>query len=111
MELTPYQLRVLTHTVLGEAAPNDAAGQAAVAAVILNRAASGQFPSDPAAVALQHNGNVHQFSAWNPRGRLQGNDNVRMPTSSPAYQAAEQVVRGVASGAIPDPTGGATYYY
>lgn len=105
MPLTTAQRETLINTVLGEAANQGTAGMQAVAAVIRNRADSGQFPTDPAEVATQRN----QFSANNPIGR--GGNNVAA-TASPATRArAAAAVDAVFSGAVPDPTHGALYYH
>lgn len=109
MDLTPAQRDTIIRTVLGEAWGQSDAGIAAVAHVIANRAASGQYPSDPAAVATQHNNRgTYQFTAWSP---TDGNKNVAMGPSSSAYQKVGQIVDGVFSGRIPDPTRGALNYY
>lgn len=112
--LTAHQIDVLTRTVLGEALPNDPAGQAAVAWSIINRSDRGNGPAfsrDPAAVALaQNSSGTHAYSAWNTKAN-QGNDNVRLPASSPQYQSARQVIENIVAGNVPDPTGGATFYY
>lgn len=103
--LTPYQKQVLVNTVLGEAANQGASGMQAVASVIKNRSTSGQFPSDPAAVALQSN----QFSANNPAG-TPGHNNVAATSSAASRAAALAAVNAVFNGEVPDPTGGALYY-
>lgn len=104
-QLSEDQLDTIARTILGEAMPYDEPGQQAVAWVIRNRAASGDFPSDPAKVAKQ----PKQFSAWNSGAG--GNDLVRMSASSPRYQQAYQIAKQVFSGGVADPTGGATYYH
>lgn len=104
--LTPYQKQVLVNTVLGEAANQGASGMQAVASVIKNRSTSGQFPSDPAAVALQSN----QFSANNPAG-TPGHNNVAATSSAASRAAALAAVNAVFNGEVPDPTGGALYYH
>lgn len=110
MTLTAVQRDLITRTVLGEASGEGPDGMAAVANVIKNRAASGQFPSDPGEVATQHSSNgIYQFSAWNPAS-LQGNNLVNTPSSSPKYQAAAAIVDEVFDGSYGDNTGGATFY-
>lgn len=105
MELTPYQRDILIRTALGEARGEGAEGMADVIQVILNRAGSGQFPSDPAAVALQNK----QFSTWN-KGEG-GNNPQQFSPNSKSYQTAAQALDAVVSGGRPDPTGGALYYH
>lgn len=107
MALTSSQVDTITRTVLGEALPNDPTGAAAVASVIKNRSESGQFPSDPAAVALQKN----QFSANNPVGQGGNTEGSAADPNSARYQQVAAIVQGVFNGSIPDPTNGATYYH
>lgn len=97
---------IAIRTILGEAANEDPIGQAAVLHVMMNRARDPRWPSGLAEVALQ----PKQFSAWN--SGVGGNDLVSKygPDSEP-YQRVAAVYDSVMSGAIPDPTGGATHYY
>lgn len=104
--LTDYQKDILVRTVLGEARGEGLDGMEAVAAVIRNRSNSGQFPSDPAAVALQPS----QFSAWLPVGSG-GNNPQQFSKGSDIYRRAEQAVERVFSGQVPDRTNGALYYH
>lgn len=106
MQLTPYQRDILIRTVAGEAMSESPAGQAAVVHTILNRAADGRWPTDPAKVALQ----PQQFSAWN-KGAGGNALPYTIKPGSAAYEAIGQLVDGAASGAIADPTGGAVFYY
>lgn len=104
MDITPYDADIVTRTVLGEAGDQGPDGQAAIAHVILNRAASGQYgDASLANIALAPG----QFQAWadNPRKLL------NIATDSKQYQAASDVVHRVIAGSIPDPTGGALNYY
>lgn len=103
-ELTPYQKDILIKTALGEARGEGVEGMADVMQVILNRANSGQFPSDPAKVALQSK----QFSTWNSGAG--GNNPSQFQPGSQAYQTAEQALEAVMGGRA-DPTGGALYYH
>lgn len=104
-ELTPYQRDILIKTVLGEARGEGVEGMSAVAHNILNRAQSGRFSSDPAQVALQ----PKQYSTWNSGEG--GNNPQQFKPGTAAYERAAQIVDGVASGTIPDVTGGALYYH
>lgn len=99
-------LDTLAWTMLGEAANQGTDGMAAIAHVILNRAESGRYPSDPKSVALQNK----QFSTWNS-GQGGNNPKQRFPKTSPAFKQARQIAAQVLSGSIPDPTGGATHYW
>lgn len=104
--LTPYQRDILIRTALGEARGQGVEGMADVIQVIMNRAASGKYPSDPARAALQD----RQFSAWNEIGNG-GNNPGQFRTSDPIYRQAEQALNAVLSGNRPDYTGGAWDYH
>lgn len=103
-ELSEYQKDILVRTVLGEARGEGMDGMEAVAAVIRNRTNSGQFPNDPAAVALQPS----QFSVWNAGA---GGGKTDYNKNSDLYRKAEQAVERVFSGQAPDRTNGALYYH
>lgn len=103
-ELSDYQKDILVRTVLGEARGEGLDGMEAVAQVIRNRSGSGQFPSDPAAVALQPS----QFSVWNSGA---GGGKTDYSKNSDLYRRAEQAVERVFSGQAPDRTNGALYYH
>lgn len=97
-------------TVLAEAANQGPDGMAAVAAVIRNRASAkgGKYGgSSPAEVVTARN----QFEPWNDAGKGKPNDPLSYAPGSPKYEQAAQIVDGVFSGAIKDPTGGATHFY
>jgi len=104
-ELTQYQKDILIRTALSEAGGEGEDGMADVLHVILNRAASGKFPSDPARVALQNK----QFSSWNTGAG--GNNPSKWSPGSAAYQTAARVLEQVATGGKPDQTGGALYFH
>jgi hypothetical protein len=111
--MTEEELRVLAWTLLGEAAGEGPAGMAAVAHVIRNRAASGRFPDNPAAVALQSNSQgTHQFSTWNAITNGGNLPRARYPVGSESFNSALRIAEKV-FGATPgaDPTQGATHYY
>jgi hypothetical protein len=111
--MTDEELRVLAWTLLGEAGGEGARGMEAVAHVIRNRAASGRFPNNPAAVATQKNSSgVHQFSTWNPLGNGGNLPRSQYPVGSASFTKALTLVEkvfGDRPGA--DPTQGATHYY
>lgn len=111
-ELTAHQRDKIIRTALGEARGEGIEGMADVIQVIMNRAASGDYPSDPAAVALQKNNStgIHAFSAWNT-SRNGGNNPNQFKTTDPIYKQAEQALDAVLSGSRPDYTGGATHYH
>jgi spore germination cell wall hydrolase CwlJ-like protein len=104
-------------TIVGEAGGEPASGQAAVAHVILNRAALGGYSPDQsiqgAAKAPTSPGSrFHQFSVWNDPGMPDYSKITHTITrDDPQYVAIGNVVDKVYSGATPDPTFGATHYY
>lgn len=104
-DLTPQQIDVLARTVLGEARGEGQLGMEAVAHNIRNRANSGQYPSDPAAVAQQ----PYQYSTWNSGEG--GNNPQQFSQNSPQYQTAQQIIQSVFGGSSPDPTNGALFYH
>ena len=113
----------LIKTVYGESSDQPPLGQAAVAHAILNRVNAGGYtggapntitnvihapvpnPSDAAR-------GFHQFSPWNPPGVKESNPAMQhLSPNDPNYIKIGHIVDQVYSGAIPDPTGGATHYY
>lgn len=103
--LTDYQKDILIKTALGEARGEGVDGMSDVIQVILNRANSGRYPSDPAEVALQPN----QFSTWNTGAG--GNNPGQFNAGSPIYRQAERALEAVIAGDRPDYTGGALFYH
>ncbi len=99
--VTPDDLDIMTRTMLGEDATPE--GQRAVAHVIMNRARSGDYPDSPSAVALQKD----QFEPWSARRR----ELMGYSTSSPAYQRAYAIAKGVVDGSVSDNTGGAVNFW
>jgi hypothetical protein len=93
---------LLIRTVIGEAANEPEEGQAAVAHVALTRLNSGRFGDDIPSVLFA----PRQFEPWNTRRQ----ELLSISPNSPAYQRAAQIVDGVLSGNIPDPTQGATHF-
>jgi hypothetical protein len=103
MDVSPADKDNIVRTVLGEAEDQSLLGQAAVAHVILNRLAAGKYGETPSKI-------VHapgQFEAWK---RRRGEIEAYNPRSL-KYQNTDSIVDDVLSGAIPDPTGGATHYF
>ena len=115
--LNPVDRDAMIKTIVGEAGGEPALGQAAVAHVILNRAALGGYSPDQSiqGVAKAPNkpgSSFHQFSVWNAPGMPDYSKITHTITpADPQYQAIGNIVDKVYSGAIPDPTGGATHYY
>lgn len=101
-DLTPKDRDLMIRTILGEAANEGPRGQAAVAHVILNRTAAGQYGATPSQVVLAPN----QFEPWSTRSK----ELLSYKPTSPAYQQAGDIVDMVAAGDIPDPTNGATHF-
>ncbi|MEJ0096179.1 MAG: cell wall hydrolase [Methylocella sp.] len=94
---------LMIRTVLAEAGNQPAQGQAAVAHVINNRVTSGKYGgSTPHEVILAK-------SQFEPVSDHTSSFYTAQP-GDPAYQQAAQIVDGVNSGAIKDPTGGATHF-
>lgn len=89
-------LLCLAMTVYHEARGEGFAGQAAVAAVVMNRVRSPRFPDDVCAVVTQPG----QFTfRWRP------------PRNGKAWERAVDVAAMTLAGILPDPTGGALWYH
>lgn len=111
-ELTQKELNLLAYTLLGEAAGEGREGMEAVMWTIRNRAESGRYPDNPAAVATQKDSRgVHQYSAWNTKKSGGNAPKSRFSTSSPEFKEALEVAQRVMAGEVQDPTGGATHFY
>lgn len=103
----PRALDILARTLWGEARGEGAAGMAAVAAVILNRAARpGWWGRDVAEICLK----PRQFSCW-----LEGDPNrarlLAVDRRDPAFRQAVVLARAALEGGLKDPTQGATHYH
>jgi spore germination cell wall hydrolase CwlJ-like protein len=98
---------VIARTIWGEARGEGDEGMAAVAAVIMNRAAiGGWWGSSPIAVALF----PWQFSAWNENDPNRAK--VKAVTADdPAFARALEIATDAVDGKLPDITGGATHYH
>jgi hypothetical protein len=109
MDISPQDRDLMIRTVLGEASDQSDTGQAAVAHVILNRAVANQNGANdfgggttPSKIVLA----PRQFEPWQTRaGELAAYD-----PNSPAYKRTGAIVDAAASGQIPDPTNGSTYF-
>lgn len=106
---------MLIKTVAAEAGNQPPLGQAAVAHVILNRVASGQYGQGVPGVVtepVKPGSQYKQFSVWNPPGLPESSATARnLDPRSPQYAQIGDLVDKVYSGVIPDPTGGALHYY
>lgn len=101
-DLSAKDKDLMVRTILGEAANEGPRGQAAVAHVILNRVAAGNYGKTAAAVVLAPN----QFEPWTTRAQ----ELSAIKPNSPAYRETSDIVDMVNNGDIPDPTNGATHF-
>lgn len=91
-------------TILAEAGNQPQVGKEAVAAVLRNRAAAGNFGGDTLPGVIQK---PNQFEPWNtPKGRA---NMAAIDPNSPAYAQAGQALESAYAGQ--DPTMGATHFY
>src|SRR6185312_8254509 len=103
----PFQMSqqdrdITIRTMLGE--EGDPMALAGVASTMINRARAGTYGGpNLQSVALAPG----QFDSWadHPQALM------AISPNDPKYQAAGDILDAVASGHIPDPTGGATYFY
>lgn len=101
-DLSARDKDLMVRTILGEAAQEGPQGQAAVAHVILNRVASGDYGKTPQAVVLAPN----QFEPWSTRAK----ELLAIKPDSQAYRETSDIVDMVRNGDVPDPTNGATHF-
>lgn len=101
-----YSTEIATLTIAMEASGEGPNGELAVAFVLLNRIKAGKWGSNLASVSLARK----QFSCWNEDdpNRLRA---ARLDNSDPVIISAQKALNLALSGAIPDPTKGATHYY
>lgn len=127
--LNPVDRDNLIKTIYGEASDQPALGQAGVAHAILNRVNAGGYTGNapntitnvvhaPVPNPKDAARGYHEFSPWNPPGVSESNPtaqnlspNSPNPQLANAYKSIGNIVDQVYSGAIPDPTGGATHYF
>lgn len=101
-DLSARDKDLMIRTILGEAAQEGPQGQAAVAHVILNRTASGDYGKTASQVVLAPN----QFEPWSTKPRAL----MAIKPDSPAYRETSDILDMVKNGDIPDPTNGATHF-
>lgn len=102
MPMSPADRDMMIRTIIGEAENQPEDGQAAVAHVILNRTNAGKWGKNVTETVLQ----PKQFEPWSTRAR----ELLAIDPNSPRYRKAAAIVDGVDTGAIPDPTDGATHF-
>jgi hypothetical protein len=105
--MTPAERDLAVRTILSEAGNQGPDGMAAVAHVIRNRAISGRYGGNSIASVITH---PYAFEGMDDRGGHFSDTAYTADPASSSYQAAAKIVDGVESGAIPDPTNGATHY-
>ena len=105
-DISPADKEAWIRTIIGEAAGESDAGQAAVAHTILNRYKDGGFGKSLQDVVYADK----QFSTFNPLDQG-GNLLHKKSKSSPEYKRAEKLVNDILNGKIKDPTEGATHYW
>lgn len=101
-DFSPSDRDMMIRTVIGEADDQPPVGQAAVAHVILNRVAKGEWGDSPSSVVLARG----QFEPWQTRAR----ELIGIKPDSTRYQKVAGVVDDVLAGNTPDPTGGMTHF-
>lgn len=102
LQLSAADLDALTRAVIAEAGGEGAAGQSAVARVILNRVQAGNFGSGVQGV-------VNAKNQFEPVGKAGGDwRNLPEPTAA-QREAVRKMAEGAANGEA-DPTGGALYF-
>ncbi len=106
------EVELLARTLYGEARGETVRGKEAVAAVIINRVArakerGGYWWGDSLGLVCKK---PWQFSCWN-----EGDPNLKKITAvtpqNRVFQSCISIARRAASGALDDPTGGATHYH
>jgi len=100
---------VLARTILFESAGEPLEGQEAVAAVVLNRAASPGWPDTVKEVCLQKN----QFSCFNAGAGGISPDKLRYPWRyflMSSWKQAKNIAERAFRGELSDRTNGATFY-
>jgi len=108
MAMDPVDRDLAIRTVLAEASGQGPEGMAAVAHVIRNRSAVGRYGGKSVGEVVTAK---NQFEPWNDVGAGKPNDPMGYAPTDPGYQRAAKIVDAVFSGALPDPTRGATHFY
>lgn len=119
IEMREIDRKIMILTVMGEAANQDDIGRAAVAAVILNRALHGGFgghrPKDVCLYKIRRRTKSGRMvTTWQFEPWMHKNIRKWLLTAGQnhyLYDHIGQIVDKVYDGSIPDPTGGALYFY
>lgn len=94
-------------TLIGEGGSQGEQGMAAIASVIMNRLAKGNYGGSSLDGVIR---SPKQFSMWNP-GDPAGPMAMNTPVDSAVYKRAAAIVDLAMSGKLADPTNGADHYY
>ncbi|HYD32460.1 MAG TPA: cell wall hydrolase [Azospirillaceae bacterium] len=94
----------LAQTIYFEGRDQPLEGRKAIAAVVLNRVKSGEFPSTICGVVRQRNRSGCQFSWWCDGRRDH-------PSDRAAWEAARRIADAMIEGIYDDPTGGALFFH
>lgn len=96
--------QLVAKTAYHEARSDGLPGMLAVSFVVRNRLRAGTFGDSVREVVMAR----AQFTVWNRGGAAR---RVRIPADDPHYILALQAARLALSGAVKDPSGGATYFH
>lgn len=112
MEITEHDKAVAALTIWGEARGAGYDGMAAVAWVIMHRAANPRWWGGPSlqSVCQKRIGRYGQFSCWNLDDPQARKLTLMMPDAKAHAALAWKVLDDVLAGRVPDPTGGSTHY-
>lgn len=102
MPISDHDRDMMIRTVMGVAGDQSDPAQSAYAHVILNRTKTGLWGDSPSGVVLARN----QFEPWSTRGK----ELRTIDAKSKDYQRTAAIVDAAVSGAVEDPTGGATHF-
>lgn len=101
-----FNLEMAARTVWMEARGEPTEAQIAVAWVIVNRLNAGKWGSTLCAVVLE----PMQFSSWNTNDTNR-ESMAHLSELDPDVDRMAAYVQGALDGSIPDPSGGATFYF
>jgi spore germination cell wall hydrolase CwlJ-like protein len=114
-QLSDDDVNALGRLIFAEGADHDQVPEAmeGIGWAVRNRVGKAAFPGTLQGVITQTDKNgVRQFDGFGNKLWNQAADPSTLePANAAAYQHAQEVARGILSGQIPDPTGGAQYFY